>query len=121
MKRDMDLIRKILFEIEQRPPLKGRFVPVELEGYTEDVINYHVMLLDEAGLIKAQNLTSHSGGLYVPVRLTWQGHEFLDAARDDTRWNKTKDTMTKAGGFVFEVGKALLIELMKQQLLPKTP
>ena len=121
MKRDMDLARKILFEMEKRPPLKGTFQQVEVDGYSEEDINYHVMLLDEAGLIKAQNLTSHSGGRYIPLRLTWQGHEFLDAARDDTRWNKTKDAMAKAGGFVFEVAKALLIEFMKQQLFPSKP
>ena len=108
----------ILFEVEQRPPLKGRFVPVEVDGHTEEEVNYHVMLLDEAGLIKAQNLTSHSGGRYIPIRLTWQGHEFLDAARDDTRWNKTKEVMAEAGGFVFEIAKALLIEFMKKQVLP---
>jgi hypothetical protein len=120
MKRDMDLIRKVLFEMEKWP-LSGGGSDLEIQGYSGEEVTYHIMLLVEAGLIKALDASSRSGPAFIPVRLTWQGHEFLDAARDDTRWNKAKDAMNKAGGFVFEVGKALLIELMKQQLLPKTP
>jgi hypothetical protein len=117
MKRDMDLIRNILFSIE-RFPAEGGGEILKLEGHTDNDISYHVMLLDEAGLIKAVDLSASSDILFIPIRLTWQGHEFLDAARDDTRWNKTKDAMAKAGGFVFEVAKVLLIELMKKQLIP---
>ena len=31
-------------------------------------------------------------------RLTWQGHEFLDAARNEDRWNQAKKTISEKGG-----------------------
>jgi hypothetical protein len=40
----------------------------------------------------------------------------LDAARDNNRWNKAKNTMEKFGGFVFEIGKQVLLELIKSEL-----
>jgi hypothetical protein len=125
MKRDIDLIRQILSEIEAKP-FDGNMIRLDLEDSVDyQQLRYHVILLREAGLIDAfepfpEGDSLQLGPVY-PTRLTWEGHEFLEAARDDTRWNKAKDTMAKAGGFVFEVGKALLIELMKQQIVPKTP
>ena len=74
------------------------------------------MLLAEAGLIEADDLSSMANIEWKPKRLTWQGHEFLDAARDNNRWNQVKATMGKVGGFVFEVGKQVLIELIKSEL-----
>jgi hypothetical protein len=122
MKRDMDLIRQILFELEKREPrLDYRFPEIQIEGHSKEEIVFHVMLLEEAGFIIARNDSTMAGLNYTPIRLTWDGHEFLDAARDDTRWNTAKDSMAKAGGFVFEVAKILLIESIKQQLFPKTP
>ncbi len=120
MKRDMDLVRQILFEIEKQS-FEDSGQLLKFDGYSDEEVSYHVMLLDEAGLIQAKDLSGGSDLMWIPMRLTWQGHEFLDAARDETRWNKAKDAMSKAGGFVFEVGKALLIEFMKQQLLQPKP
>jgi hypothetical protein len=31
------------------------------------------------------------------LRLTWQGHDFLDAARNDTIWSKAKEKFLKPG------------------------
>jgi hypothetical protein len=122
MKRDMDLIRQIMFELEKQAPRLDYHPPeIQIEGHSKGEVVLHVKLLDEAGYIKAQNDSTLAELSYIPIRLTWQGYEFLDAARDDTRWNKAKDVMDKAGGFVFEVAKALLIELLKQQVMPTKP
>ena len=47
MKRDMDLVRKILLECEQQesgfPPEK-----LEIEGYSDAQLGYHVHLMGEA-------------------------------------------------------------------------
>lgn len=34
---------------------------------------------------------------FTASRLTWTGHEFLDAIRSDTVWNKTKQTFSSKG------------------------
>jgi hypothetical protein len=49
--------------------------------YVQREITYHAVLAHEAGLIKANNLSSLDGVCWKPKRLTYQGHEFLAAQR----------------------------------------
>jgi hypothetical protein len=47
-----------------------------------------------------------------PSRLTWAGHEFLDARRKDALWQKVKAVaLQKSGGLGFEVLKQLATKL----------
>lgn len=114
MKRDMDLAREILFRIEADTHWPAD-VDLRFEDLCDEVVGYHVMLLKEAGLIEAEELNSQEL-VYDSVRLTWTGHEFLNAARDDGRWDMAKKALEGAGGFVFDVAKALLVELFKAQI-----
>jgi Hypothetical protein (DUF2513) len=111
MKRDIDLVRKILFQVEEKGQPRG-WVDLAIPGYTPEQVAHHVWLLHDAGLIEAQDL-SHTGAFdYRPKRLTWAGHEFLDAARNDTIWNRTKETVKEKGGSIpFEVLKGLLLKV----------
>jgi hypothetical protein len=70
-----------------------------------------LILLGEAGLINAIVPKSRDDEQVIPNRLTWQGHEFLDASRDDKAWETVKSAMDKSGGFVFEVAKQILLSL----------
>lgn len=113
MKRDMDLVRKILFEVEKEP-YTGVGNEINIPEYSGDDIEYHLMLLEEAGFIEvAPRGMSES---LKPTRLTWEGHEFLDAARDNTRWEKAKGAMSQAGGFALDVMKQLLVQYLKAEL-----
>lgn len=97
MRRDMDLIRGVLLKVEELP-FDGGFHEITVEGRTDDEVIYHVMLLHEAGFIEAQDLTTLSGICWKPKRLTYSGHEFLDAARSDTVWQKAKAWTQKTTG-----------------------
>ena len=114
MKRDMDLIRNILIALEDAP-FHGRPLTIKHPDHSPDEISYHVMLLHQAGLIHA---VDHSGDEFVdwyPEYLTWQGHEFLEAAKDDTRWSRAKNHVKEKGGpMVFDVLKSLLVSYAKQ-------
>ena len=117
MKRDMDLVRKILLELEDTPYELGGF-DLELEGYSPDQISYHVMLLNEAGLIEANDLSTFGGKKWTPKRLTWAGHEFIEASRDESRWEKAKNIMKEKGsGMAFDVLRSVLIQLMTKAVL----
>ena len=61
----------------------------------------------EAGLLEGGDHTStgSEGPEGLANRLTWAGHEFLDAARDDATWGKAKTAVKTAGGVGFEVLK----------------
>jgi hypothetical protein len=75
------------------------------------------MLLVQAGYIEGEEAPD---GWHAST-LTWQGHEFLDAARDESRWNKAKKiVMEKGGAITFEMLKQLLLELMKSAVLGKS-
>lgn len=117
MKRDMDLVRKILLKIEESPEYS--FIsPFNIEGYNEDQISYHIELLDEAGLIKAKELSTMGNYSWIPDRLTWEGHEFLEASRDDTRWEKAKKTIIEKGGnFAFSLLQNVLTQMMTRAVL----
>ena len=119
MKRDMDLIRSILIMLEDAPfdggPLR---IARKMPDHPPDEISYHVMLLHEAGLIHAFNRSGGEFVLWEPAYITWQGHEFLEAAKDDTRWNRAKSQFKEKGvPMVFDVLKSLLVSYAKQALL----
>lgn len=109
MKRDMDLIRLLLLETEGEEPRR------DLSGYTDQQRNYHSALLIEAGLIKGIIQTDAKGfpAAAVRIRLTWAGHEFLDAARNDTIWKKASEKIKQSG---VQVTISLLEELLKKLL-----
>ncbi len=88
----MNLIRKILFEIEKIPEYNSP-LRLSIKGYEENIISYHVMLLAEANLINALDASSGGGPKFIPTSLTWECHEFLEAAKDDKRWRKAIDTV----------------------------
>lgn len=83
MKRDMQLIRKILEYLEGKCQGDGQLIPVpSLEGYTDNAVCYHVGLCIQAGYIEGKN-QAFIGALpmYDMVCLTWHGHEKLDELR----------------------------------------
>ena len=115
MKRDMDLIRKLLFTMEGRSwPQMGAITSIE--GYQDNEINYHLFIMQDAGLVEGMDMSSSKGRHFHVRRMTWAGHEFLEAARDEERWQAVKGEMEQAGGFVFSVAKTLLVESMRRKV-----
>lgn len=117
MKRNMDLAREILRLVEdsETDPIQGVSVePLEEKGYSRVEVHYHIKLLYEAGLVDARDYTTNSGFYWQLKALTWEGHDFLEAARNDNFWTKAKDiVLSKTGGLTFETLKAVLIQLGK--------
>jgi hypothetical protein len=118
MQRDMDLIRQLLFKMENH---SGGFAPKDyaVEGYTADQVGYHIWLLGQAGLMKVADVTSlaSSGPVAIPVNLTWEGHDFIAAARSDTIWSHAMEKAKSMGGALsLAVFKQLLESLAKTHL-----
>ncbi len=117
MKRDMDLVRKILFALEDRPANFEGEHNFTVDGFDQTTVARHVQLMAEAGLIDAINLSTHAGVDWMPQRLKWEGHDFLDEARNDTLWNKAKSKISEAGvGATVEVMKQTLKTLAMQAI-----
>ena len=92
MPRDMDLIRELMLRFEQ----DDLSVP---EGRTEGEVAYHVKQLIDGGFLTGQVTsapTPQSPGRPVPkdyfiTDITWKGHDFIKAVREDTVWCRVKD------------------------------
>ncbi len=107
MKRDVDLIRHLLFDIERQGPdcscdsLRNG-TPHEADERTR----YHIRLLVDAGFVKEMERTA--AGLSC-VRLTNAGHEFIELVRGDTRWREAKWVCQEhTGGLSLTVLRAVL-------------
>ncbi len=116
MKRDMDLVRQLLLQIEQNGSPALSNVP-SMEGFDNDDVVHHVTLLRQAGLVKAIDASSFDGVDYLQIEMTWQGHEFLDDVRDPEIWKKTKEGAGKVGslslGVLADIAKAAVAAKMK--------
>ncbi len=113
MKRDMELIRKLLFFFDEKADPRPVKVP-QIAGFDDLTIRYHVVLLYDAGLIFGEPSKSDtSDRVYdvLPFDLTWAGHEFLDLVRSDTFWEKAKDkTAEEFGAASFAAIKAVVTQ-----------
>ena len=108
MKRDLDLARQLLLDIENRGT--DCSVSVLRSGsnqQSEELVRYHLRLLIDAGLLKEIDRTSAG----VPcVRLTYDGHELLELARSESRWREAKSTcQERIGGLSLQVIRGILL------------
>lgn len=112
MKRDMDLVRKILLACEASEHSIGPDLS-KIENYDEEQIGFHVYLMIQAGLLEGSETTTMSSMSHEAFvsSITWAGYEFLEACRDEERWNKVKTAAKSVGGWTLEVLKATLIEM----------
>jgi hypothetical protein len=117
MQRDMNLVRAILLKLEAHP--HGFAPALEIEGYTDEQIGFHVALMGQAGLIDAYptNSSADETPSAMPLSLKWEGYEFLAASKDEGIWKKgTSTVMAKAGAIGFEILKAVLTAEVRRQV-----
>ena len=106
MKRNMDLIREIMLALEST---KGQPDLSTLAGqHGEAVVTYHAKLIYQAGL--AEGICDEQGldgdDFVILTSLRWTGHDFIEAARNDTLWNEAKaKTKEVVGGLVTDTLK----------------
>ncbi len=121
MKRDLGLVRELLIKLEALPvgmyeawtiTPDDRKIPVD--GYDENQIAYHLSLLQERGLIDVPDAQPMIGIVF--TRLSWEGHDFLDAVRDPEIWKKTKGRADAIGSWTFEIVKELAKAYKKQKV-----
>ena len=117
MKRDLDLVRDILLKVEKNENLDGQmWMDFKDSKHSQKEIVLHLIWLSEAGYLKLVEGAGISSDDENPVvtRLTWEGCEFLESARDDQRWKKAKEIGATLGNFSFQIIFPVLVELAKQ-------
>lgn len=131
MKRDMDLIRVILMDIEANENINGKFTISDADfgatGADRTALQYHLRLLMDAGYIEGKDLLQSAkdskldvhrmmveeGAPILVTRMTWDGHDFLDTVRDSKVWEKTKDALQGVGGVGIDTIKDVAKEIGK--------
>lgn len=113
-KRDLDLIRMLLLELEG-------IEEVDLAQYTEHEIKYHKYLLYDAGFAEGTIVKDDVRRFEIIdaelFYLNWQGHEFLANARNDTVWNDVKQVLRERGLSVsFSILQTLLSAAVTSRL-----
>lgn len=107
MKRDIDLCRQLLLDIENHgTDCSLSVLRTSVAQDADEHIRYHLRLLIDAGFVKEIDRTSAG----VPcVRLTSSGHEFIELVRGDARWREAKwIVQEQTGGQSLTVMRALL-------------
>jgi hypothetical protein len=96
MKRDWDVVRKILLALEEQEGANSQLG--SLDDVDDESFGYHVKLMKDAGLLEAAVMTPLNGPiLAVALRMTWEGHEFLDSIRPKSTWDKVKEQAKEKG------------------------
>lgn len=114
MKRNMELVIRILKVIEENESGDSFTLSMNDEGYDNNTVQYHLRLMSEADLITVIDTTTFDGEEYIITGMTWEGHDFLDAARNDAVVEKAKEIAKKQGVELFnlplQIAKDLLVE-----------
>jgi hypothetical protein len=118
MKRDMDLIRKIMLVVEDSDG-QADLSPLLADGYTERQLTGHAALIFKAGL--AERMSDEQGldgdCFCILTGLTWAGHDFISNAKSDRVWNQAKSKVLEtAGGLSLDAMKTALAFYAQQAL-----
>ena len=114
MKPDFELVRVMLLALGENEDASGRgFARLDIPGRSCEEVSRHVGFLIEAGLVEAADPPGAADGCeWNPVRLTGQGREFLDSARDDGLWKKAEKKLGKKKNSVLGALKQMLFDLV---------
>ena len=119
MKRDMDIVRKLLLYLEGEVDYKPlRSSDIAIGGYSDAQIGYHLGILADGGLIDVIDTNSMDSKVFscFVKGITWQGHEFLDSVRDDGVWSHTMEKLKPLGSASLEIVKSVAIACITGKL-----
>ncbi|MBA2174842.1 DUF2513 domain-containing protein [Halobacillus locisalis] len=120
MKREIDVIKYVLVEIEETQrsgPIQLQFD--ENDSYSTDKLNYHLRILTDAGFVDGEIKGVMGGGQINLIKsITWEGHDLLDALRNEKAVEMAEKEAEKQGSKLsdlpIEVAKSLVIASAKQ-------
>src|SRR4051812_8458418 len=98
MKRDWDVIREVLLEVEAHDaedPNELTYAVGPEEGFSLKA--QHALLLWKEGFIEGVNGSTLSGHRVFVQSLSWGGHDLLDTLRSKSVWERVKKTSAEKG------------------------
>ncbi|WP_337871539.1 DUF2513 domain-containing protein, partial [Meiothermus sp.] len=97
MKRDMDFVRQLLIDIEEKD--YGVFRPFDEYEEENKKVGYHTRLLINAGYVDGSIKETSGGGIFIINGLTWKCHAFVcyltyprGCKKEGVLWKPTEST-----------------------------
>lgn len=107
MKRDLEIVRKILSKVEA-------YENEEIESHEA----YHLTELINKGLVNAKEILSDgSVRYYYGLTLSWEGHELLASISNGYVWESIKDKLNEHGLTVNDVPIEVIKKLSENIML----
>lgn len=130
MKIDLDYLKQLLETFETSEKAFTNILELKKKGmdYDSEIFIFHLHLLWDNKLISTEFPEDLNFGLsrlgnggphwtVKNLRLTYEGHRFIEALRNDDIWGKLKKDFKKSGiSTIVDVSKTLLGEYLKQKL-----
>ena len=111
MKRDLELIREIMLQIEAHEG-SGFMSDADLKGAPKNEILFQLHLIQEDGYIESEIINTIDGNSEATIYgLTKEGRKYLDIIRDNSLWTKVIKTLKKIGGVILEVIRMFMPEI----------
>ncbi|ENX42828.1 DUF2513 domain-containing protein [Acinetobacter sp. NIPH 2100] len=111
MKRDWDVIRNLLIDIEELTYSDSFDIDTHAIDNPQEKIKLEMAdLLLAKGFFTGERVSYLDGGLGLySLKLTWDGHELLDTLRDQNVWNRIQEISKEKGiDITFESIKVML-------------
>jgi Hypothetical protein (DUF2513) len=110
MRRDLNLVREALLKVEAEGP------QTPWQGKASPEVIYNYALAIEAGLLEGHVVHGSDGqvGGAQVIKLTWAGHDWLDAVRSNDAWHHVLSKAAHAGGsLTFEMVKTVAVAYVR--------
>lgn len=121
MKRDMELVRKLLFYLEEQTVAKFQECEdIHIDGFDSSQIGHHLVWMYQGGLLSGEISRSSSTPERIisvyPFDLTWKGHEFLNDVRDSVVWIQAKKVSKSIQSASFQIIWDLAKAIIRKKL-----
>ena len=115
-KRNLERIREILLHLETQDGEDDGRVWTRGDDFWSAADQYQIDLAKQAGFLEGDYETNGSVVTDL-LRITFDGHDYLDAIRDEGIWNKTKQAVAETGGSAtLEIVKSVAVGFLKTKI-----
>jgi len=110
MKRDMELVRKILMVLAEHEgeSFVGR---LNIDGYNNEIVDYHISIMLDGGLLTGRSQRGDDRLLCNDIKISWLGNDLLEAIKNDTTWEKMKTFAKSKGLNISDIPVEMLKEI----------